>query len=125
MLAAVAELADRSALGEFDHASDEDVREMRKYAARLFHGFQTRAAAVASPVAEIVHVESRPATRVVVVRCPFAAMHSYRGRGHQFHVHGWPYGQSDPGHRVPHCDNDPGGLYRLQPPELAPDARPQ
>lgn len=66
------------------------------------------------PVAEVIEVEDRLATRIVKVRCPFAARHEYRGRGHQFHTHGWPHGVETPGTRVPHCDHDPGGLYRLE-----------
>lgn len=76
---------------------------------------QTRStrATRALAAAEILRVERRPHTRIVIVRCPFAHLHTSRRRGHELHVHGWPFGDDHPGTRVPHCDVDPGELYRL------------
>ena len=114
--------------GDFDAAALSEGKRYRLRRVRMTLRALLRAETPAA-TARVVAIVERPGTRVVVVECPFAAMHSYQGRGHQFHVHGWPYGQSDPGHRVPHCDNDPGGLYRLAAPSSADgstaDPRPQ
>lgn len=106
------------ALGDYDDAYD---RDRARIVGRLTQRMQYRAGgcyAAALPAARIVHVAARPSTRVVVVKCPFAASHDSQRAGHEFHVHGWPYGSAEPGTRVPHCDNAPDGFYRLT---VAPD----
>jgi len=91
--------------------SRADFAPSMQFRARAHH---TRPARIEP--AEVVHVENRPTTRVVVIRCPFAHRHEYKGRGHQFHTHGWRHGTPAEGQvRVPHCDRDPGAnvFYRL------------
>lgn len=101
--------------GNMDDADEADRR--RAWVARFTDGYQTRSASTSAgsriPTAEVVHVEQRPRTRVVIVRCPFADAHLSKRRGHEFHTHGWPNGDERPGTRVPHCDRDPGELYEL------------
>ena len=117
-MTAVRVLIDAVSVGAMDDAHEVDLRHsLTRYTAQMLVEYQTRSLGQPDPNrlerAEIIHVELRPTTRVVVVRCPFAEGHLSKRRGHEFHVHGWPQGDETPGTRVPHCDRDPGRLYEL------------
>ncbi len=72
------------------------------------------------PTVQVLKVVETKWTRCITIKCPHC------GRKH---VHGWPYGQPDIGHRIGHClyprprpDSQPGYYVALpvDPKGLAP-----
>jgi hypothetical protein len=58
-------------------------------------------------VAVLLDVTPTAATRLVRVRCPHCS---------KVHVHGWPYAQTEIGHRVAHCVHGGAGGYTIPTP---------